>query len=130
MAHFAQINQDNIVTNIIVIDNKHESDGQEFISNELGLGGIWVQTSYNTVGGKHLLGETPLRKNYATIGGVYDSVRDAFYKTQPFPSWILNEETCLWEAPKPRPTDETKLWNWDEEINNWVETTIENLQYI
>jgi hypothetical protein len=130
MAHFALINENNVVNNIVVIDNEHEDYGQEYLAETLGFGGTWIQTSYNTRAGEHLNGGTPLRKNYAIIGGVYDPTRDAFYRTQPFPSWVLNEETCLWEAPVSRPEDESKLWNWDEEAGNWVETTLENLQYI
>ena len=93
------------------------------------LDGTWVQTSYNTVGGKHYDQDgnedsgTPLRKNYAGIGYTYDSVRDAFYTPQPYASWTLNEDTCIWEPPVARPDDD-KYYNWDEDNTAWVETEI------
>tara|TARA_R110002124_G_C8504118_1_gene474541 strand:- start:2 stop:337 length:336 start_codon:yes stop_codon:yes gene_type:complete len=109
MAHYAKV-VDGIVENVIVAD-------QEWID---GLDGQWVQTSYNTYGGVHLLGNTPLRKNYAGIGMSYNADRDAFYAPQPYASWTLDEETCLWEAPTAKPDDD-KLYNWDEDTTSWVE---------
>ena len=85
--------------------------------------GQWIQTSYNTHGGQHPEGR-PLRKNYAGIGHTYDSQRDAFISPQPYPSWTLNEETCLWEAPIPAPTD-GKLYQWDEATTNWIQVNKE-----
>lgn len=108
MAHYAKI-ENRKVTNVIVAD-------QEFIDK---FPGEWVQTSYNTVGGKHLLGGTPLRKNYAGVGYTYDRQRDAFIPQKPYNSWILNEETCLWESPVSYPTD-GKHYMWDENQVNWV----------
>jgi len=81
--------------------------------------GQWIQTSYNTHGGQHPEGR-PLRKNYAGIGHTYDSQRDAFIPPKPYPSWNLNEETCLWEAPVPYPTDD-KMYKWDETTVSWIE---------
>lgn len=112
MAHYAYLNQDNIVTSVIV--GKDE--------NNLGID--WEayygakRTSYNTVGGVHLLGGVPFRKNYAGIGYTYDQQRDAFIPPQPFQSWILNEETCLWEAPVSKPDGN---WWWDESTTSWKE---------
>jgi hypothetical protein len=80
--------------------------------------GQWIQTSYNTHGGIHTLGGTPLRKNYAGIGFNYDSQRDAFIPPKPFASWLLNEETCLWAAPVPYPTDGGE-YVWDENTTSW-----------
>lgn len=80
------------------------------------------QTSYNTHGGVHSLGGTPFRKNYAGIGYSYDAVRDAFISPKPYPSWELNEDTCLWDAPTPYPTD-GKQYTWDEATTSWVEIT-------
>jgi hypothetical protein len=111
MAHFAKI-EDGVVTEVIVANSK--------IWCEETLGGTWVQTSYNTVGGKHTQGGTPLRKNYAGIGHIYDAERDAFYAPQPYASWTLSEETCFWEAPTPEPTD-GKQYTWNEETLNWKE---------
>jgi hypothetical protein len=113
MSHFAKV-ESGIVTQVIVAE-------QEFInSGAVGDPASWIQTSYNTYGGQHRLGGTPLRKNYAGIGCTYDAVRDAFYAPQPFPSWTLNEETCLWVAPTPRPED-GKIYNWNEESLSWIE---------
>jgi hypothetical protein len=84
--------------------------------------GEWIQTSYNTVGGEHKLGGTPLRKNYAGIGFTYDRVKDAFIPPKPFASWVLNEDTCLWDAPVVMP-DDGKIYVWDEATTNWVERT-------
>lgn len=117
MAHFAQI-QNNIVTQVIVADT------QEWCESV--LGGEWIQTSYNTYGGKHTQGGTPLRKNYAGVGYTYDRERDAFIPPQPYPSWTLNEETCLWEAPKLIPEElQSKPIRWNEVLLNWEEIIIE-----
>jgi hypothetical protein len=112
MSHFAKV-ENGIVTEVLVIE-------QDVI--DMGMFGdpaLWVQTSYNTYGGQHPEGR-PLRKNYAGIGYTYDAVRDAFIPPQPFPSWVLDEETCLWEAPVPYPNDDM-LYYWDEEALAWVE---------
>jgi hypothetical protein len=112
MSHFAQINQNNTVTQVIVAD-------QDFIdSGVVGDPSTWIQTSYNTYGGQHRLGGTPLRKNYAGIGYYYDSELDAFIAPKPFESWILNSETCLWEAPIAKPEG---MYYWNEEELTWVE---------
>ena len=108
MSHFAQV-VDGIVTNVLVIE-------QDVIDTGL-FGTGWVQTSYNTRGGVHPEGR-PLRKNYAGIGYTYDNERDAFIPPKPFPSWLLNENTCLWEPPVPRPTDD-KMYRWDEDTVAW-----------
>ena len=118
MAHFAEINDINIVTRVIVVADEHEADGENWC-NAL-LGGTWKQTSYNTLGGVHSLGGTPFRKNYAGIGYTYDSTRDAFIPPKPYPSWILIEDTCDWEAPVALPDDD-KIYGWDEATTNWVE---------
>ena len=82
--------------------------------------GEWIQTSYNTLGGEHRLGGSPLRKNYAGIGYTYDRVRDAFIPPQPYPSWTLDENTCWWEPPTPIPNN-GKYYRWDEPTLRWVE---------
>ena len=109
MSHFAKI-ENGLVTDVIVAE-------QDVIDSGI-FGDGWIQTSYNTHGGVHTNGGTPLRKNYAGIGYAYDSQRDAFISSQPFPSWILNEDTCLWDAPVQRPTD--GLYDWDEPTISWV----------
>ena len=117
MAHFAQINKNNIVERVLVIDQEQVNTGA------FGEPSSWIQTSYNTQGGKHILGCIPLRKNYAGIGFTYDQKRDAFIPPQPFSSWTLNEETCNWNSPIPYPED-GKFYNWDEEKVAWVEKQV------
>lgn len=117
MAHFAKLDENNIV--IFVTVGRDEDNGKE-LELSARTGNVYKQTSYNTHGGVHTLGGTPLRKNYAGIGYTYDIQRDAFIPTKPFPSWLLNEETCLWESPVPYPTDD-KIYNWDEATTSWVE---------
>ena len=123
MAHFAEIDENNIVTRVLVVGDDQEDRGQEFLADDLGLGGIWKKTSYNTQGGVHTLGGTPFRKNYAGIGYTFDAERDAFIPPKPFASWLLNEETCNWNAPVEMPVEEGKFFTWDEETTSWVEHT-------
>ena len=117
MAHFAKV-VDGVVAQVIVAE-------QEFFETFVDSSpGEWIQTSYNTHGGEHKLGGTPLRKNYAGIGFTYDRTLDAFIPPQPFTSWVLNEDTCLWEAPITYPTD-GKDYKWNEATLNWVEVPVE-----
>jgi len=120
MAHFAEIDENNIVLRVLVIDNEHERNGQTYLAEDLGFGGTWIQTSYNTHGGVHDLEGIPLRKNYAGIGYTYDEVRDAFIPPQNFPSWILDENTCQWNPPVEYPSD-GKIYLWEEESTSWIE---------
>jgi hypothetical protein len=120
MAHFAKINSDNIVEQVIVVNNRFEERGQEYINNDLKLEGIWLQTSYNTRANKHLGEKTPLRKNFALIGSFYDAQRDAFIPPKQFQSWVLNEETCNWNPPVSYPQD-GKRYKWNESSVNWEE---------
>lgn len=118
MSHWAEIDKDNIVIRVLVGDERtmtEEEAYQWLIDN---LGGNWIQTSYNTKNGVHVFGGTPLRKNYAGNGFIYDSTRDAFIPPKPYDSWVLNEETCNWESPISKPND-SELYIWDEEISNW-----------
>jgi hypothetical protein len=128
MAYFAKLNSNNIVEKIISVNNavitdingiEQEQLGVDFINKLYNTNDIWKQTSYNTSKGIHLLGGVPFRKNYAGIGDIYDEQRDAFISAKPFNSWILNENTCDWEAPVPRP-DQYKIYNWNEETLNWI----------
>jgi hypothetical protein len=118
MAHFAEIDENNVVVRVLVVDDLHEEDGQNYLANVVGLGGNWLKTSYNTIANEHLLGGTPFRGNFAGVGSVYDEEKDVFYLPQPFPSWTLNEETYQWEAPVPMPKDKLIL-AWDEETLTW-----------
>lgn len=123
MAHFAKIDENNIVTQVLVIDQETINTGH------FGDPSSFVQTSYNTRGGVHYGQDgqpdngVALRKNYAGIGYIYDSVRDAFYAPQPYASWTLNEGTCYWEAPTPMPID-GKTYNWNEDTLSWVEVQL------
>lgn len=107
MSHYAKI-EDGIVTNVIVAE-------QDFIDTQEGT---WVQTSYNTKGGVHVLGGTPLRKNYAGIGFIYDSTLDVFYEPQVYPSWTLDNNTFLWVAPVDYP-DDGYFYEWNEGTTSW-----------
>lgn len=120
MAHFAEIDADNVVVRVLVVPDVQENRGQEYLADDLGLGGTWKKTSYNTQGGVHVNGGTPYRKNYAGIGYTYDAARDAFIPPKPFASWTLNEDTCNWDAPVAMPTD-GKMYRWDEATTNWIE---------
>ncbi len=125
MAHFAKLGKGNIVETVVVVSNEvatTEQKGVDFLNNLYGTNDIWKQTSYNTRGGVHLLGGTPFRKNYAGIGDKYDQYKDAFIEIKPFDSWILNEETCIWESPVAKPTtqlQENQYYSWNESIINW-----------
>ena len=128
MAHFAEIDDSNIVLQVIVVDDKDtqdksgnevESVGAKYLSD--GFGGTWKRTSYNTYGGVHKLSGTPFRKNYAGIGFIYDETRDAFYESNPYPSWTLNEDTCIWDPPTAHP-DDGKFYEWNEDTQAWDET--------
>ena len=122
MAHYAKVNN-GIVEQVIVAE-------EDFFNNFTdSSAGEWIQTSYNTRGGKHYVPNSDwetesedqtkaLRKNYACIGYTYDETRDAFYAPQPYPSWTLNEDTCLWEAPVAKPTDGAR-YKWNEETQTW-----------
>jgi hypothetical protein len=111
MAHYAKVKNGKVIQII-----KAEA---EFFNNFVDdISGTWVQTSYNTYGGQHSDGGTPLRKNFAGIGFTYDSDRDAFIPPKPFNSWILNETTCQWEAPVTYPTD-NQDYTWNEENQTW-----------
>ena len=117
MAHYAVLDENNIVTMVFV--GKDENDlgpNGEVIDWEQYYGA--KRTSYNTIAGVHKNGGTPLRKNYAGIGFKYDEVRDAFLPPKLFDSWSLNEETCLWEPPVAMPSD-GKIYTWDEEARDW-----------
>jgi hypothetical protein len=113
MAHFAKV-KNGLVVDVIVAE-------PEFFNTFVDSSpGEWIQTSYNTFGGEHKLGGTPLRKNYAGIGYSYDRQRDAFIPQKPFNSWILNNDTCLWDAPVAMPQD-GKRYDWDEATTSWTE---------
>jgi hypothetical protein len=121
MASFAKIGLNNKVTNVLSVNNDvatTEQAGADFLNNLYNTNDVWKQTSYNTNGGVHLLGGTPLRKNHAGIGYTYDEDKDAFIAPKPYASWILNETTCIWEAPTAYPTDGQK-YNWNEETTSW-----------
>ena len=115
MAHYAKV-ENTLVTQVIVAEPEFF---ETFVDSSPGE---WIQTSYNTSGGVHSEGNTPLRKNYAGVGFTYDATRDAFIAPQPYPSWVLDEDTCIYEAPVPYPTDDL-MYSWDEDTTSWVEVT-------
>lgn len=116
MAHFAKV-FGGVVQQVIVAE-------PEFFATFVDTSpGEWIQTSYNTIGGVHTQGGTPLRKNYAGIGYTYDKERDAFIPPKTYQSWVLNEDTCLWEPPVPEPQD-GKVYQWDEGSISWVEAEV------
>jgi hypothetical protein len=126
MASFAKIGLNSKVIEVLSVHNnelkdsngvEQEVNGIDFLTKLTGWS-IWKQTSYNTIGGVHKLGGTPLRKNHAGIGYTYDEDRDAFIPKKPFNSWILNETTCQWEAPVAEPNDGQK-YNWNEQNKTW-----------
>ena len=127
MAHYAEINKDNIVVNIIAgKDENLGVDWEEYYTRTMGIenGTRFLRTSYNTSSGMHKTGGIPFRKNYASIGGIYDPVRDAFYTQKPYESWVLDEDTCRWLPPVPLPIDfldENKMerYFWDEQSKSW-----------
>ena len=121
MAHFAELDSNNVVLRVIVVDNKDTSTAQGDEKESIGiafcerlLGGTWVKTSYNG----------NIRKNYAGIGYTYDKDRDAFIPPKPFNSWLLNDEKCIWEPPIAMPIEEGKMYTWNEETTNWVEVNL------
>ena len=126
MASFAKIGLNNKVIEVLSVHNnelldsngvEQEVNGIDFLTKLTGYP-VWKQTSYNTIGGVHSSGGTPLRKNHAGIGYTYDEDRDAFIPPKPFDSWTLNEDTCLWEAPVAYPTD-GQFYTWNEQNQTW-----------
>ena len=120
MAHYAFLDENNIVIEVIVGKNENEEgvNWEQHYGNFRGQ--LCKRTSYNTYGGVHQLGGTPFRKNYASIGYNYDETRDAFIPPKTFNSWILNEDNCIWEAPVAYPTD-GKKYEWNEKTLTWIE---------
>lgn len=137
MAHYAQVNEDNVVVDIMKINDDYEDYGEDFINNICMIPGRWIKTSYNTYGNKHKYGSSPFRGNYAMVGGTYDPIKDVFLHRKTYPSMVLNEETLLWEYAVPFPdviilppekilTDipgriiiKTHEYKWNEDIVNW-----------
>jgi hypothetical protein len=119
MAHYAFLNENNIVVSVIPGKNENELgiDWEDYYGKVKNL--TCKRTSYNTFANTHKYDGTPFRKNYAGIGYSYDETRDAFIAPKPFDSWILNEDTCIWEAPIPEPQTES-LYEWSEENQNWI----------
>lgn len=107
MAHAARINENNVVIDVIVVPDAQEDRIQEYLSNDLGLGGTWIRTSYNN----------RIRKQYAGIGFIYDPEADVFIAPQPYSSWVLNDNFD-WQAPKEKPIGDN--WAWDEEKQEWI----------
>jgi hypothetical protein len=136
MASFAKLNSANIVITVESVVNEVLKDSNGIEQEQLGIdflrtlynepNAVWKQTSYNTIGGVHNNGGTPFRKNHAGIDYTYDETRNAFIPPKPYNSWILNEDTCNWDAPIPMPSDASidKRYTWNEENQNWTLQTI------
>jgi len=116
MAHFAKLDENNIVLEVLVVPNEQEHRGQEYLVNDCGLSGTWIQTSYNG----------NFRKNFAKKGGVYNLEKDAFISPKPggIIEYVLNEDTCKWEFKYPMPTD-GKSYQWNLDTKTWIEVTNE-----
>ena len=145
MAHYAQVNEDNVVVDIMKINDDYEDYGEDYINNICMIPGRWIKTSYNTLGNKHRFGGSPLRGNHAMIGGTYDPIRDVFLPKKLYPSMVLNEETYLWEYAVPYPKNVILLpekvltdipgriiikqheYIWNENIVNWELTYFEKI---
>lgn len=123
MGHYAFLDENNIVTEVITGKDEGQdgTDWEQWYGNFRGQ--VCKRTSYNTSGGVHSNGGTPFRKNYAGIGYSYDAGRDAFIPPKPFESWVLNEDSCLWEAPVAHPND-GGMYTWNEETQGWVEVNL------
>jgi hypothetical protein len=125
MAHFAELDENNVVLRTIVVETRDTSDANGVEKESIGiafleslLGGTWKKTSYNTVGGTHKEGGTPFRANYAGIGSIYDPVNDVFYTPQPYPSWTISAPDWIWKAPTPMP-DDKNAYVWNETNKAW-----------
>jgi hypothetical protein len=145
MAHFAQVNEDNVVVDIMKINDDYEDYGEDFINNICMIPGRWIKTSINTLGNVHKYNGNPLRGNYAMIGGTYDPIRDVFLPKKLYPSMMLNEKTYLWEYAVPYPENVILLpekvltdipgriiikqhdYIWNEDIVNWELTYFEKI---
>ena len=120
MAHYAFLDENNIVINVIVGKDEGETDWEAYYSDKTGY--PCKRTSYNTHAGEHRLGGTPFRKNYAGIGYSYDPARDAFIPFKPYSSWVLDEDSCTWNAPVAMPND-GQVYIWDEDTISWKVAT-------
>jgi hypothetical protein len=121
MASFAKIGSGNIVEQVVSVSNEvatTEQAGVEFLQNLYNDTATWKQTSYNTYGGVHSLDGTPFRKNFAGVGYTYDETKNAFIAPKPYASWVLDDDTCLWEAPVVYPDDD-KEYEWNEDTTSW-----------
>jgi len=121
MAHFAKLGKGNIVEKVEVVSNDvatTEQAGVDFLNNLYGTKDVWKQTSYNTHANTHKLGGTPFRKNFAYVGGIYSDNLDGFINPKPFPSWLLNEDKCIYEAPVAMP-DDGQVYLWNETDQQW-----------
>jgi hypothetical protein len=126
MAHYARINENNIVTDVIVIANDIEENALDFIAKELKLSGTWLQTSYNTREGVHLNGGTPFRGNFAGVGYIYDQAADAFIPPKPGANWKIDYTKYVWNPPIPQPEEvEGYVWRWSEVNQEWCKFPLE-----
>ena len=121
VAHFARIDENGFVVQVLVTDNNDPNGDEGFAFLTQAFGGVWVQTSYNTFANSHQLGGVPVRGNYASLGMSYDKERDLFLYPKPFASWVLNEATASWQAPVTDTRDPFTHYEWNEEEMAWKE---------
>lgn len=122
MAHYALLNYDNIVTDVITGKNENDQNqNMELVYQDI-FKQVCKRTSYNTIAGNHINSGTPFRKNFAGVGYTYDESKDAFIPPKPFDSWVLNETSCIWEAPVALPSD-NNMYDWDEDNQQWTQIT-------
>lgn len=122
MAHYALLNYNNIVTDVITGKNENDQNqNMELVYQDI-FKQVCKRTSYNTIAGNHINGGTPFRKNFAGVGYTYDESKDAFIPPKPFDSWVLNETSCIWEAPVALPSG-NNMYDWDEDNQQWTQIT-------
>jgi hypothetical protein len=125
MAHFAKVNENNIVETVVVVPDEFEDRGQDYLANELGMGGTWVKTSYNTSQGQHLNGGTPVRGNFASVGYTYDPSIDIFMPPRPHPNWKIDYTKFKWVPPVAEPEyKEGFAWRWSQTNNEWIKVAL------
>lgn len=125
MAHFAKVNENNIVETVVVVPDDVEDRGQDYLANELGMGGKWLKCSYNTKKGQHTNGGTPLRGNFPSTGYMYEEIVDAFIPPKPHSNWKINYTTFTWVPPVDQPEYEKGFaWRWSQTNNEWIKVAL------
>jgi hypothetical protein len=125
MAHFAKVNENNIVETVVVVPDDVENRGQDYLANELGMGGKWIKCSYNTLHGQHKTGGTPLRGNFPSVGYIYEEIVDAFIPPKQHPNWKIDYTAFKWVPPIAEPEyEEGFAWRWSQTNNEWIKVAL------